>query len=107
MEQVIKTPSQVRRRALIGVLLSAIFAALFVTFLSWDRTWGNRWVGPGLALPFVPFVYYLTELVTGEPVPVLARKWDALAGWQRGVLGTLVAVVAFAVIFIVLLALAS
>jgi hypothetical protein len=107
MEPTIKTPSEVRRRALIGIAVSSMIAAAFVAFRSWESARGVRWIGPAEALPFVPFVYYLTELIMGQPVPVLARKWDALAGWQRGVLGTLVAIVAFAVVFIILLALAS
>jgi uncharacterized membrane protein len=42
------------------------------------------------------------ELVTGSPFSQLGRKWMALRGWQRGVLGTLI-VLATAV-FIILIA---
>ena len=107
MTRASRTPGDVRRRALVGVLGSAVVAALFIAFLYRERARGYEWVGPGVGLPLVPFVYFLTELLFGRPVPELARQWDALKGWQRGVLGVLVAVAAFGVIFIVLLALMS
>ncbi|HET9862385.1 MAG TPA: hypothetical protein VFP37_03020 [Steroidobacteraceae bacterium] len=37
----------------------------------------------------------LIELVTGTQFQKVAGAWDELAGWQRGVLGTLIVTVAF------------
>jgi hypothetical protein len=42
----------------------------------------------------------LVELVTGVPSSKVASAWDALAGWQRGVLGILVVALAFILMMI-------
>ena len=44
----------------------------------------------GASLPFVFFCVGFIELVTGSPYLLLAQRWMALRGWQRGVLGTFV-----------------
>ncbi len=50
-----------------------------------------------LALPGAWALMGLLEVVTGVPFTQVAQKWDELAGWQRGVLGVLVVIVAFVV----------
>lgn len=62
----------------------------------------SRQVGPGAALSFVPFVYFLTELLFGRTIPDLARDWDGLKGWQRGVIGCGIVAAIFAVLMVVL-----
>ena len=49
----------------------------------------------------------LVQLVGGVPFAKIAADWDNLAGWQRGVLGTLVFVVAIGAIFGALVLFAS
>ncbi|NNE19419.1 MAG: hypothetical protein HKN10_13165 [Myxococcales bacterium] len=49
-----------------------------------------------LALPGAYALVGLLELLTGSSFSELSRRWDALRGWQRGVLGTVVVIVAFA-----------
>lgn len=87
----------VRKRAAVRVLVSALSGAVWISLLYYLMDRGYEVLGPGLGLPLLPFVYYLLELISGRPVPELARSWDALAGWQRGVLGTLVVLTVFAV----------
>lgn len=42
------------------------------------------------------------EIISGVPFTALASKWDSLKGWQRGILGTLIAIFAFIVFVFVL-----
>lgn len=94
--------TRVRRRAAVRLLVSALAGAVWISFLYFLMDAGYEVFGPGLGLPLLPFVYYLLELISGRPVPELARQWDALAGWQRGVLGTLVVIAVFAVMITVI-----
>lgn len=48
----------------------------------------------GLAVPFVPLLGGMVEVVTGISFFDLARRWDGLKGWQRGVYGTSIVVLA-------------
>jgi hypothetical protein len=61
-------------------------------------------VGPArallMAIPAVVALTGLVELVTGSRFGELAKKWDSLKGWQRGILGTLVAMLALCLMFI-------
>jgi hypothetical protein len=52
----------------------------------------------------IPFVYLcvgIVELLTGRPFQQLADAWMSLKGWQRGIIGTLIVVVAGFLILIV------
>jgi hypothetical protein len=95
--------SEVRKRALVRVACSSILAAFLFWFLAAERARGRTWLGPGLAAPLLPLVYFLAELVTGRRVPDLARDWDALKGWQRGVLGCGIVAAIFVLLFVVLM----
>jgi len=102
---VVKTnrSSGVRKRALVGVACSSILAGLLFWFLAAERGRGRTWLGPGLAGPLLPLVYFLAELITGRRVPELARDWNGLQGWQRGVLGCGVVAAIFVLLFLVLM----
>ena len=91
-----------RAMAVFGPLAAAIAALAAV---------GARWLegsaldflaGPWLpyvaALPAIPFLAGLAVYVTGRPFRELAAAWDELRGWQRGVLGILIVLVAAAAI---------
>lgn len=41
----------------------------------------------GAAFLCAPFLMHLLELITGVPFTELSNRWDALKGWQRGVIG--------------------
>jgi hypothetical protein len=50
-----------------------------------------------LAMPGAYALVGLLEAITGVPFAEISSKWDELAGWQRGILGLLVAALAFLV----------
>ena len=75
------------------------FAGVLV-FFNWLRRQGWMPTGFGmipLGLPGAYALMGLLEVVTGVPFTQVARKWDDLAGWQRGVLGLLVVAIAIVV----------
>ncbi|UJB64131.1 hypothetical protein YS110_04825 [Acidovorax sp. YS12] len=48
-----------------------------------------------LAFPGAYALIGFLEFIAGVPFSMIATKWDDLAGWQRGVLGILVVILAF------------
>ena len=87
----------VRRFALwLLVFLAAMTVPLFVL-----PRFGVQLAPPGMipfALPGAFALQGLLELIGGVPFLELARRWDQLKGWQRGVLGTIIVLIALAVI---------
>ena len=81
-----------------GVVFAAI---LFLMY--WLSAHGYRFhfAVIGASLPFVFVCVGFIELVTGSPYQRLGQRWMALAGWQRGVLGTFIVVAALAIILCV------
>lgn len=53
-----------------------------------------------LAIPGVYALMGLLEIIAGVPFSQIATKWDALAGWQRGILGTFVVILAFGLLIV-------
>ena len=49
------------------------------------------------AIPCVPFLIGVVEFIFGVPIRQTSDKWDALQGWQRGVLGSFIALLFFVV----------
>jgi hypothetical protein len=101
------TPTYIRVRALIGL---AVFGALGAAFLWWlqkEHSHGREWTGPGLAGGLLPAVYFATELIFGRSVPDLAKSWDNLQGWQRGLIGSALFVIFFAIVAIVCIVIAG
>lgn len=93
--------SSIRTTGSIKLLGWGTLAALGGVLVYWlDVHWQRIPVGGGLIAVGLPGALALTgflELLTGHPFLSLASKWDLLAGWQRGVLGLLVVVLAFGV----------
>jgi hypothetical protein len=56
-----------------------------------------KFIVPGF--PGVLVLIGIVELVGGIPVSDLARRWDTLRGWQRGILGMLVVAAFTAILF--------
>jgi hypothetical protein len=92
-----KSPGAIRARGVLGTLLSALAAAAWIWVILRGKAEGVMWRGPWVALPLVPLVYFLTELILGRSDPDLSRRWDSLAGWQRGVIGTLIVLGVFSI----------
>ena len=84
----------------IGFVKLAVGAVIFAGVASYFMRHGLR-AGDN---PFKMIIYAmpgcfalvgLVEFVSGMPISKVASGWDALAGWQRGVLGILVVALAF------------
>jgi len=97
----------IRLRGLVLTIAFSGVAALFFWWLQREASQGRRWIGPGLAGPLLPAVWFATELIFGRTVPDLARSWDSLAGWQRGLIVTGVVVLCFTIVLIVCLVIAG
>jgi len=63
----------------------------------------RAWALIPLALPGAYAFVGLLELLTGAPFSELSQRWDALHGWQRGVLGVVVVILAFAALALVMI----
>ena len=94
----------VRRKGLLRFLggLAAFAIGLAFAMIMLPR-WGLR-LGPGgLATFAIPGAYALSglvEIVTGISFMQFARRWDDLKGWQRGVFGTFIVLLAGMVIIL-------
>jgi hypothetical protein len=89
--------SSVRDKAIKRLLWSApvTFAVLWaIEKFSPTTPRSSPWFLIGIAIPLLPFLESVIELISGVPIFELSRRWDDLKGWQRGVLGTLVVVIA-------------
>jgi len=69
------------------------YVALQLSHGGW-QVFGYGWGVPG-AFALAGFV----QLVSGVPFPELSRQWNALQGWQRGIFGTLILVLAVGLVF--------
>lgn len=82
-------------KILIGVPL-AIGWFLFQQYLESNSEW-LKFLAPGF--PGVLALIGIIELSSGIPISRVAASWDSLRGWQRLVLGLLVVITFFALIF--------
>jgi hypothetical protein len=101
------TSTYIRVRALIGLAVFGTLGAAFLWWLQTERSRGRDWTGPGLAGGLLPAVYFATELIFGRSVPDLAKSWDRLQGWQRGLIGTALFFTFFAIVAIVCIVIAG
>lgn len=91
----------VRARGLLKVAGSGcIFAVIFATALKnglGDPSHGGPFKLVAMDVPGAFALAGLIELVSGVEFQRTSSAWDDLAGWQRGMLGILVVVLAFVV----------
>jgi hypothetical protein len=92
-----------RDAALRGMLWSAPLAGLtiFAVYaLAQDGRFeaGFKLFGQFSAVFLVPLFVHATQLVTNVQFWELSNRWDELAGWQRGVFGVIIVLLAGAVI---------
>ena len=80
-----------------------LYAVLFATVLD-EGLEKSSIQGPlaliAVGLPGAIALAGLIELVTGFPFQRASDAWDHLAGWQRGVLGILIVIAAFALMML-------
>ena len=97
-----------RKRALkkitIGILGCLGMAGLFIAIAFAGYMPGNPFMLIPAAIPFVYFCVGTIELLTDRPYQQLADAWMALKGWQRGVIGTFIVLVAGFLIMVVVTA---
>lgn len=93
------------RGALMLTGAGLFYALLFVAVLRHGLD-GSSDAGLGplkvvlLGVPGAIALIGLIELLGGIAFNDLSRRWDELRGWQRGVLGSLVTLVAFALLYL-------
>lgn len=92
-----------RRKGLLRLLIGvAVFIPLLAVLVYFSQHANHLLVPIGLLLPGAYAFAGLAELITGVPFPELARRWDELQGWQRGIYGTLLVLFGAAVVFSVI-----
>jgi hypothetical protein len=86
-----------------GVVFALLFSYIHDKGLT-DKSMGGS--GPfrliAIGLPGAFALVGLIETVTGLPFTQISKAWDDLAGWQRGLYGTLVVIAAIIIVFFVL-----
>ena len=91
------TKQEFRRRAFKKMGLGFLGCLLMVGFFV-GLSFAGYMPGPFTLIPAgIPFVYFcigFLELVTGKPFQHFAESWMALKGWQRGIIGTLIVLLA-------------
>jgi hypothetical protein len=93
-----------RDSALGKMLWSAPLAALTLFAVYALSQWGKfdagfKLVGPFIAVLLVPFLVHGTEFITNVRFSDLSERWDQLTGWQRGILGISLVLLAALAIF--------
>jgi uncharacterized membrane protein YagU involved in acid resistance len=91
----------VRQRALKKIGIGAVLTAAWLGLVLVLSGRGYTFWGPGVGLPCVFFLMGLVELVFGRSFGALAQEWEELEGWQRGIYGLIVVVIATCVILAV------
>ncbi|MBU2709043.1 hypothetical protein KCM76_23810 [Zooshikella marina] len=97
--------NEVRKKGLILLVVGLAVTVAMIVIANYMMGEGNwTFIGYGFALPGAIAMVGIMQLVAGMPFDELASRWNLLAGWQRGVLGTLFfalsCVVIFGVIFL-------
>jgi hypothetical protein len=99
----VKTSSEIRKRGFKMLAGGGIVFAAILILMYWLSAHGYQFhfAVIGASLPFVFVCVGFIEAVTGSPYQQLAQRWMALAGWQRGVLGTFIVLSALVIILCV------
>lgn len=102
------TPPEFRKRALkkitLGILAFLGIAGLYAAIAFAGDLPQNPFMLIPAAIPFAYCSIGVIELLTGRPYQQLADAWMSLRGWQRGVIGTLIVLLAGFLILVVVTA---
>ena len=93
----------VRQKGLIKLVIGTVcevLAGQFYLHLKAQGLQPNIFLMIAVATPGAFGLAGLLELVTGISFTDIAGRWDDLAGWQRGVLGVIVVVLAFVLMMV-------
>ena len=83
------------------VAFGSAAVAIGVAVYSLAQRWGHAPPREFLIFLAVPGAYALVgliEAISGSPFQEFSKRWDQLAGWQRGVVGLAVVIFAFAIL---------
>jgi hypothetical protein len=72
------------------MLVWGVVAAILGNYIAWLGQHHWQIIGYGWFIPGALFLKGLVQFASGVPFLELSSKWDALEGWQRGVLGTVI-----------------
>lgn len=90
-----------RTKGLIKFIIGSMaYAIVFSTFLNQDRetqSHGIYLTSILIALPGILTITGLIELISGIEITQISHNWDDLKGWQRGILGVIICIFAFAI----------
>jgi hypothetical protein len=87
--------NEARKTGLMLFLGAAALSALYAGVATWLSNRGWQPHGIGWFVPAGFMLAGLVQVVSGVPFSQLAARWDSLRGWQRGVLGVLIVILAF------------
>ena len=95
-------PSSIRRKGLLRLAIGLGVFAIGLTIPMYVLPYFHHQLTPTGMIPFaLPGAYALSgiiELVTGVSFFEFVRRWDELKGWQRGIFGTFIVLVAGTII---------
>jgi len=91
--------NNIRKQGLIYLVIGLAITGLMISLANYFFGAGNwNFIGYGFAIPGALALVGLIQLVSGVPFNELASSWDNLAGWQRGILGLIIVLVACSII---------
>jgi hypothetical protein len=90
--------NDVRRSGLKLFLVAGGLAAILGASALWLTGEGWQILGYGWGIPGAFALAGLVQVISGVPFSELASRWDALQGWQRGILGTIIFILAVGLI---------
>jgi hypothetical protein len=97
--------TSIRRKGLLRFVIGLAVFAVGLTIPLFVLPYFNHQLTPTDMIPFsLPGAYALSgviEFVTGVSFLEFARRWDELEGWQRGIFGTFIVVIALFLIIAV------
>lgn len=85
--------NRLKKLALGAIALVAVF--WFVLWLQRQGNTPNSFALIGIGAPVAIGLVGLLEIIVNRPFSEMEEWWNNLKGWQRGVLGLLVVIVAF------------
>jgi len=92
--------NNIRKQGFIYLALGLGITVLIVALANYFFDSGNwNFISYGFAIPGAFSLIGLIQLVSGVPFNELATSWDNLAGWQRGILGIIIILLACSIIF--------
>lgn len=91
----------IRKKGFIKIAIGIVAGIAVTYFVFWLQSQGrtpNSFALIGLGAPVAIGLVGLLEAIMNRPFSEMEDWWGSLKGWQRGVLGLLVVIIAFSII---------